>query len=30
LPPQIAELASTDAIERCIREKLEEAKRSGG
>ena len=30
LPPQIAELASTDAIERCIREKLEEANRSGG
>jgi hypothetical protein len=30
LPPQIAELASTDAIERCIREKLEEENRSGG
>jgi hypothetical protein len=29
LPPQIAELASTDAIERCIREKLAEATGSG-
>lgn len=30
LPPQLKELASTDAIERRIREKLEERKGSGG
>jgi hypothetical protein len=30
LPPQLAELASTDAIERCIQAKLDEGKGSGG
>lgn len=30
LPPQLAELASTDAIERCIREKLRDATGCGG
>jgi hypothetical protein len=30
LPPQLKALASTDAIEHCIREQLEAAKRSAG
>jgi hypothetical protein len=30
LPAELAELKSTDAVERCIRERLAEAARSGG